>query len=69
MFIRTNSILSFTTILATFQVAFGAVVMDMDPFGQPFIQKRADVSYVWTLANGDIAPVRILPTCIIPPQN
>ena len=47
MFISTNSILSFTTTLAIFQVAFG----------QPQVQRRADVNHVWTLANGDISPV------------
>jgi len=55
MVINTNYILSFTTALAILPSALGRA---LSPFGQPLIQKRADVSYVWSIANGDIAPVK-----------
>jgi len=59
MFISTYSILSFATSLAILPSALGAAITDLDPFDQPIIRKRDEVNYVWSIANGDIAPVRI----------
>lgn len=58
MIISTNSILSFTTALAILPSALGAALTELDPFGQSLIKKRDEVNYVWSIANGDIAPVR-----------
>jgi len=58
MFISTYSILSFATSLAILPSALGAAITDLDPFGQPLIRKREDVNHFWSIANGDIAPVR-----------
>jgi len=55
MFISTNYILSFTTALAILPSVLGA---DLEPFGQPLIRKRANVNHIWSIANGDIAPVK-----------
>ena len=45
----TKAILSFTTSLAILPSVLGA---DKDPF-----QKRGEVNHIWSIANGDIAPV------------
>ena len=59
MLITTNSILSFITTSLILPSALGAALTDFDQFGKSPIKKRSEVNYVWTLANGDIAPVRI----------
>ena len=56
MLISTNSILSFTTTLAILPSALGASLTALD---RSLVKKRDDVNYVWSIANGDIAPVRI----------
>jgi hypothetical protein len=53
MLISTNYVLSFITSLAILPSTLGAVLTDNNPF-----QKREEVNYVWSIANGDIAPVR-----------
>ena len=52
MLINTKTILSFTTSLAILPSVLGAVLTDKDPF-----QKRDEVNCIWSIANGDIAPV------------